>query len=227
MKIISKTPGPGRAYPPLLPWPGPTAPEGCLIWPESLPEDTFRAYSGFVILTTARGVVTGCEPNLEAYHAWQAAQLPALAEAKKAQVNAACQALIYSGLDVELSGGVQHFALTPNDQTNIDSMFSAVTLGATQYPYHADGAVCVMYPAADIMALYVAYKSFVTQQTTYCNFLRAWIDRETDPDTLAAIAYGSPLPEDLAAQMQQILQAAQAEIQAVAAKLQSTEGLSL
>lgn len=227
MKIINKKPGTDGGYGPIQTWPGLTPPETHYRWPDYLSTDAFYQSNGFVKLRTARGVVVGYEPNQEAYAAWQAAQLPALAEAKKAEVNAACQALIYNGLDVELSGGVQHFALTPNDQTNIDSMFSAVTLGATQYPYHADGAVCVMYPAADIMALYVAYKSFVTQQTTYCNFLRAWIDRETDPETLAAIAYGSPLPADLAAQMQQILQAAQAEIQAVVAKLQSAEGLSL
>lgn len=227
MLIVSKESAANGAYPPIQTWPGITPPDTHYQIKDGLDLEIFTQYNGFVVLTVIRDMVTDIQPNTEAWGAWQAARLPALAEAKKAQVSAACQALIYSGLDVELSGGVQHFALTPNDQTNIDSMFSAVTLGATQYPYHADGAVCVMYPAADIMALYVAYKSFVTQQTTYCNFLRAWIDREQDPETLAAISYGSSLPEDLAAQMQQILQAAQAEIQAVAAKLQSAEGLSL
>ena len=84
---------------------------------------------------------------------------------------------------MELSGGTEHFALEPNDQTNIDSMFTAITLGATQYPYHADGSQCKMYVAADIMTLYVAYKSFVTYQTTYNNFLKIWINRETDKRT--------------------------------------------
>ena len=55
-----------------------------------------------------------------------------------------------------------------------------MTLGAEQYPYHSDGNRCVMYSAADIVTLYVAYKSFVTQQTTYCNFLNIWLKRETD-----------------------------------------------
>lgn len=133
--------------------------------------------------------------------------------------NGTCEATIYAGVDAELSAGIQHFALTPNDQTNIDSMFAAVTLGATEYPYHADGEKCAMYSAADILTLYVAYKGFVTQQTTYCNFLKIWINRETDPAVLGAICYGSELPEDLAAEMQTILAAAQSQIEAVASKL--------
>ena len=127
-------------------------------------------------------------------------------------------------MDVELSSGAKHFALEPNDQTNIDSMFTAVTLGAVQYPYHADGEPCILYSAADIMALYVAYKSFVTYQTTYCNMLKLWIRRETDKDVLAGIHYGAALPEDLAAQMQAILRSAQAEMDAVVAKLAVAAG---
>ena len=136
--------------------------------------------------------------------------------------NDTCEATIYAGIDAELSAGAQHFALTPNDQTNIDSMFAAVTLGATEYPYHADGAQCAMYSAADILALYVAYKSFVTYQTTYCNFLKIWINREEDRATLEGITYGAELPEDLAAEMQAILETAQNEIQAVVSKLIQT-----
>ena len=49
--------------------------------------------------------------------------------------NDTCQSTIYNGIDVELTTGTEHFSLEPNDQTNIDSMFTAVTLGATQYPY--------------------------------------------------------------------------------------------
>lgn len=154
---------------------------------------------------------------------WKKNDLPTLAEKKIQMANESCQTLIYAGIDVDLSGGTQHFALTPNDQTNIDSMFTAVTLGATQYPYHADGAQCSMYSAADILTLYVAYKGFVTQQTTYCNFLKIWINRETDPAVLGAICYGSELPEDLAAEMQAILETAQNEIQAVVSKLIQTQ----
>ena len=66
---------------------------------------------------------------------WKKEDLKTLAEKKVEMANSTCEALIYAGIDVELSGGTEHFALEPNDQTNIDSMFTAITLGATQYPY--------------------------------------------------------------------------------------------
>lgn len=146
---------------------------------------------------------------------WKKSDLPTLAEKKITMANDACQSLIYAGIDVELTKGTEHFALEPNDQTNIDSMLTAVTLGATEYPYHSDGNQCTLYSAADILTLYVAYKSFVTTQTTYCNFLKIWINRETDKSVLAGIVYGSELPDDLAAQMAAILESAAAQIQSI------------
>lgn len=154
---------------------------------------------------------------------WQKSDLPTLQERKLTMASAACAEAIYAGIDVELSGGTQHFSLTANDQTNIDSMFAAVTLGATEYPYHADGEACCMYSAADIIALYVAYKTHVTTQTTYHNALKQWINRETDNDTLESITYGSTLPDDLAASMQSILQQAEAQITAIVAKLEASD----
>jgi len=98
---------------------------------------------------------------------WKKNDLPTLAQKVADDASEACQNFIYAGIDVELSDGTQHFSLMPNDQTNIDSMFAAITLGASEYPYHPDGGKCVMYSAADIITLYSEYKSFVTKQTTY------------------------------------------------------------
>ncbi len=150
---------------------------------------------------------------------WKKEDLKTLAEKKVEMANSTCEALIYAGIDVELSGGTEHFALEPNDQTNIDSMFTAITLGATQYPYHADGSQCKMCVAADIMTLDVAYKSFVTYQSTYNNFLKIWINRQTDKNALAVITPGSTLQQERHPQMQEIIAAAQAEIESVVAKL--------
>ena len=66
---------------------------------------------------------------------WKKNDLMTLAEKKVQMANETCQSLIYAGIDVQLTTGQEHFSLEPNDQTNIDSMFTAVTLGATQYPY--------------------------------------------------------------------------------------------
>ena len=136
--------------------------------------------------------------------------------------SATCEALIYDGIDVTLSTGKKHFSLEIADQSNINGIFNAVTLGATAYPYHADGELCSMFSATDIVTLYMNYKSFVTTQTTYCNALRQWIMREEDKDKLVAIEYGASLPDDLNIEMNTILTAAQEQVQAIVGKLAST-----
>ena len=98
-----------------------------------------------------------------------------------------CEDTIYDGIDVELTTGKKHFSLQINDQTNINGIFSAVTIGVTKYPYHADGEPCTMFSAEDIVSLYVAYKKYVTLQTTYNNALRRWIEREPDISASAAL----------------------------------------
>lgn len=150
---------------------------------------------------------------------WKKNDLPTLAQKVADDASETCQNFIYAGIDVELSDGTQHFSLMPNDQTNIDSMFAAITLGASEYPYHPDGGKCVMYSAADIITLYSEYKSFVTKQTTYCNALRQWAKRETDPNVIGSIYYGCALPEDLEKEVGDILSAAQAQITAIINKL--------
>ena len=155
---------------------------------------------------------------------WKKNDLPTLAQKVADDASETCQNFIYAGIDVELSGGTQHFSLMPNDQTNIDSMFAAITLGASEYPYHPDGGKCVMYSAADIITLYSEYKSFVTKQTTYCNALRQWAKRETDPNVIGSIYYGCALPEDLEKEVGDILSTAQAQITAIINKLSAQGG---
>lgn len=142
-------------------------------------------------------------------------------EEKLSEVSAMCQQTIYKGIDIDLSDGNYHFSLTENDQTNIDGIFNAIILGASEYPYHADGEPCAMFSAEDITKLYVSVKTFVTQETTYNNMLRQWIKREADINTLNVITYGSELPEDLKTQMNNILVSASAQVQSIISKLQS------
>lgn len=153
---------------------------------------------------------------------WNKSDLKTIAEKKIIEVNERCETLIHNGIDVKIGDDTKHFSLTTNDQTNLDSMFVAVTLGAQAYPYHADGEQCTMYSAADIVTLYVTYKKFVTYQTTYCNMLHVWINREQDEQTIYDIEYGDDLPEDLEATMNELLQDSDEQIQAIISKMQTT-----
>lgn len=150
---------------------------------------------------------------------WNKVDLPTLAEKKINEVNEACDNTIYSGIDVVLSDGSQHFSLTLKDQTDIDSMFNSVTLGATEYPYHSDGNQCKILSANDIILLYAASKAHVTYHTTYCNELHTWINRETDSEELSKIYYGIDLPEDLKTHMSGMLEAANNQVQNIISRL--------
>lgn len=148
---------------------------------------------------------------------WKKSDLPTLTEKKVKMANEICQSSIYAGIDVELSGGMEHFSLEMHDQANIESMFTAVTLGAKEQQYHCDGGEVKIYSAADIVVLYAAYKSFVTKHTTYCNLLKVWVKREEDKAVLGGITYGCDLPEDLDAQMHSILESAAVQLQNIVA----------
>ncbi len=146
---------------------------------------------------------------------WRKEDLLTLSEKQISMANETCQQKIYAGIDVELSGGTEHFSLETHDQANIESMFTAVTLGAKEQQYHCDGGEVKTYSAADVVVLYAAYKNYVTKHTTYCNLLKKWIKRETDNAVIGAIQYGDNLPEDLTAQMKTILDAATAQLTSI------------
>ena len=147
-------------------------------------------------------------------------QMETLRAKKLEEASDACEAAITAGIDVLLGDGTQeHFSLEVPDQSAIDGVFNAVMLGATAYPYHADGKQCKLYSAADIVTLYTAKQTYITKQTTYNNALRQWVRRETSLEVLKGIFYGVELPDDLKAEVADILQQAKEQVEAIAKKL--------
>ena len=130
-------------------------------------------------------------------------------EAKLQEISAACNAAITAGCDVTLTdGSTGHISLTAEDQINLSTATQAVGQGAAGYPYHLDGQLCTLYPAAEIMAMAQAATAHKLYHTTYYNHLSAWVRRCGTVGEVQAVAYGAPLPEDLAANMAEILAAA-------------------
>lgn len=125
--------------------------------------------------------------------------------AKLAELSAACNAAITAGCDVTLSAGSGHIALTAEDQINLSTATVAVEQGAEAYPYHLDGQLCAIFPAADIRAMATAATAHKLYQTTYYNHLAAWVRRVETAEELAAITYGAELPQDLEDNMAAIL----------------------
>lgn len=132
-----------------------------------------------------------------------------LRSAKLAELSAACSAAITAGCDVALTDGATgHISLTAEDQINLSAAAQAVEQGAAGYPYHLDGQLCTLYPAADIMTMAQAATAHKLYHTTYYNHLAAWVRRCGTVEAVEAITYGAELPEDLAENMEAVLDSA-------------------
>ncbi len=142
-----------------------------------------------------------------------------LQKVKLVEISVACNAVIVHGVDLELGGETVHFNLSIEDQSNIANLFRVVELGGTQFPYQADGGVCRIYTATEIAQIYIAAQTHITTQTTYHNTLKEYVLTLTTPEDLAAVTYGMELPKEYAAKMAEKLAVAQAQMDAIVAKL--------
>lgn len=125
------------------------------------------------------------------------------------EVDLACMNAIIDGVDVELPTGAEHFSLEETDQINLTAALTMVEQGAPSYPYHADGNLCRLYTADEIKAISAAAMTHKLYHTTYCNHLFNWIERLETAEEIEAIYYGVELPEDLQANMTEVLASAQ------------------
>lgn len=133
-----------------------------------------------------------------------------LRAAKETELSSACNSAITAGIDVETTQGTEHFALTETDQINLTTAYNAVLMGATGYPYHADGTMCRMFSADEIKAISEAGIAHIMYHTTLCNHLLTWARRAETIAEIEGISYTAEgMPEDLAANMASVLSSAQ------------------
>ena len=115
---------------------------------------------------------------------------------KKAEVSAACEQIIYAGINVTLSDGTtEHYSLTEHDQLNLFGKLSQISVGAAQLEYHADGQSCRYYTAIDMQAIIQAAMWHVSYHTTYCNALNMWIAGCQSTEEVQEIFYGADVPK--------------------------------
>ena len=144
--------------------------------------------------------------------------LTALRAAKITDLSAACNATIVAGSDVQLSAGVEHFTYALEDQINIAEMFTALTLGATSYPYQATDGSCRIYQAEDIIAIYTTLAALKTATLTYYHALKDYVGALEDADTVQAVTWGQPLEGDHLAHYNATITAAQEQMQTILAR---------
>lgn len=134
-------------------------------------------------------------------------------------LNNSVEQTIYVGVDVKTSYGDEHFSLTANDQANIGNIFNAVVMGVEEFPYHADGKECVIYPKADIVSLYVSMQTLITKLTTHGNLLKQYVNSCEDKDAVKAVTLATELTGELGEQEIKVLASAKAQMDAMLAKL--------
>jgi len=206
-------------------------PEGCAFVPEELDLAEFYEFKGFITPefqhvpetdeNPAYDVMLGYDGNQAALDAWNAAHpipdpLREAREQKLAEISAACKGAIENGKDITLSdGNVYHFDYSIEDQSNIASMWNAVTAGATCYPYHAKDGNCTVYPAVDIITIYMSLAGLQTAQTTYHNQLKAMLLTLESVEEIEAVTYGQPLEGTYLATYNEMIQTAQEQMNAI------------
>lgn len=148
--------------------------------------------------------------------------LETIRAAKLLEISTACNTVIVSGVDLELNGASVHFNLSIEDQANIANLFRVVELGGTEFPYQADGGVCRIYTATEIASIYIAAQTLITTQTTYHNALKAYVQSLDSVESMTAVVYGMDLPEPYSTEMHEKLAVANAQMQAIIARMNSS-----
>lgn len=212
MYIIKQTKNASGAYPALHE--KSYIPDGYMEYPTEFYDIFYPAdkdMAGFVDLTIADGKITAVTWNEETYQAYidNSVDIDALKESKHSEISEACNTTITDGIDVELPSGTEHFSLEETDQINLTAALTMVEQGAPSYPYHADGNLCRLYTADEIKAISAAAMSHKLYHTTYCNHLFNWIERAESIEEVKSIYYGATLPDDLLANMTEIMTSAQ------------------
>lgn len=119
-------------------------------------------------------------------------------EMKIAEMNAVQQSVIQAGIDVELSGGVEHFTLTDHDQTSLMGLQSQVAIGEENIPWHTSNEAehCKFYSNADMQLIITAAMSYVTWHVTYFRDLRIYIRSLQSKEAVESVTYGMNVPEE-------------------------------
>jgi len=134
-----------------------------------------------------------------------------LAQARAAalqRIEGKCSAAIYSGVTVD----GKHYRLTENDQLALNAAIVLATSTGETVSYAADGESGTLMTSAQLSAIGKAGYDWGYVCRTYYAYLKRYIGAETDRDKLAAIHFGSSLPDAYMAALTKLLASAGIDI---------------
>lgn len=218
-------------------------PENYAWFPESLMSEFYKEgkkIAGLVDFTLSEDgtEVVSCTYN-DSYMKNYADTLPAWSESaipqKVSEFSKICQQTIENGADIvfdeaDAENTTEHFDFTTEDQANINSMFNAVLLGATEYPYHSKGNICKVYDKEKISKIYITMQATVTGQISYYNAMKNYLETEfagkRDEESEAqfrGIQYGDPLTGVYLENYNAMMQVANTQVQAIVTSLSAED----
>lgn len=154
------------------------------------------------------------------YHEYTEDEKETYLNDKLSSLSNSCNEKITNGVEITLvDESKKTFSYSIEDQANISEMFNAIVMGATSYPYHANGEGCKMYSAEDIVKIYSALTALKTSQVTYYNQLREYAKTlEFVPD-IQSIVYGQELTGTYLETYNELMQNATTEMQKVLSRV--------
>lgn len=122
------------------------------------------------------------------------------------QLSAQCRLTIENGFDLELRGEIHHFSLNTQDQINLINL-NIMAQTQSLIPYHADGEAVIFYTNEEINEIVETATSFKIYHTTYYNALKEYVNTLKTIEEIAAIEYGTPIPDEYKSDVLKMLEA--------------------
>jgi hypothetical protein len=183
-------------------------PESCM--------DVWKASGPFVNVTTDNdGKITALTAGAELGVPTDAELLTAARAAATERISGKCSAAIYSGVTV----GEKHYRMTENDQLSLNAAIGLATSTGEAISYAADGEASTKMTSAQLSEIGKAGYDWGFVCRSYYGLLYTWVQRETDTDKLAAIHFGSALPDSYMQQLTALLNSAGLDITKYSAAL--------
>lgn len=177
---------------------------------------TERNPEGLKRIIPAKDIYEDCQY----YHEYTDEEKESYLNDKLSSLSNSCNEQITNGAEITLSDeSKKTFSYSIEDQANVSEMFNAIVMGATSYPYHANGEGCKMYSAEDIVKIYSTLTALKTSQVTYYNQLREYVKTlEFVPD-IQSVTYGQELTGSYLDTYNELIQNATTEMQKVLSKV--------
>lgn len=117
-------------------------------------------------------------------------KLESAKSSKLTELSNECKSIIYNGIDVETTVGLEHYDLTTEDQLNIKTLCDTAKDDPDQVlMYHSSKIMCRVFTKEEIEKIYSAAKAHVTYYTTLYNHLQAQILNMKSIDKINAITF--------------------------------------